>query len=214
MKWKDFIINHCLKQPYTLKIKNNLKLAKENHIICPKPQQLFRCFKYFDIEETKVVILGQDPYHTKDAANGLCFSVDNNYKPLPPSLLNIFKALDFDLKVKKTDGDLEPWATQGVLLLNTVLTVNMNQPNSHKAFGYDEMMMDIFDQLSKVKNVVYMLWGRQAQSYLKYINTAQNLILMSPHPSPLSAHLGFIENKHFSQANEYLIKNNRKPIKW
>ncbi|KEZ24122.1 uracil-DNA glycosylase [Ureaplasma diversum] len=214
MKWKDFIINHCLKQPYATKILNNLKKASQDHIIYPKIEQRFRCFKYFDIEDTKVVILGQDPYHTKDTANGLCFSVDNNYKPLPPSLINIFKALEYDLNIKKVDGDLEPWAKQGVLLLNTVLTVNMNQPNSHKAFGYEEMMVDIFKALSKVKNVVYMLWGKQAQSYLKYINTAQNLILMCPHPSPLSAHLGFIQNKHFSQANQYLIKNNRDPIKW
>ena len=212
MKWKEFIINQT-KQDYLRNIIQKVNTIENHQVVYPLKKQRFRCFNFFDIEQTKVVILGQDPYHTPKMANGLCFSVDlgNN---LPGSLVNIFKALEYDLQIKRTNPDLSDWAKQGVLLLNTVLTVNAHQANSHKDFGYDQLIKNAFIELKKQKHVVYLLWGKQAMSYIDLIDKDHNLILCAPHPSPLSAHRGFLICKHFSACNDYLIKHFRTPIKW
>nr|WP_318032066.1 uracil-DNA glycosylase [Ureaplasma urealyticum] len=178
MKWKEFIINQT-KQDYLRNIIQKVNTIENHQVVYPLKKQRFRCFNFFDIEQTKVVILGQDPYHTPKMANGLCFSVDlgNN---LPGSLVNIFKALEYDLQIKRTNPDLSDWAKQGVLLLNTVLTVNAHQANSHKDFGYDQLIKNAFIELKKQKHVVYLLWGKQAMSYIDLIDKDHNLILCSP----------------------------------
>ncbi|WP_031488925.1 uracil-DNA glycosylase [Ureaplasma canigenitalium] len=213
MKWQEYISKE-IEKTYFKKIMEKVNELSHGKEIIPDCSMMFNCFNYFSINETKVVILGQDPYPNKDHSNGLCFSVSKKVKTLPPSLLNIFRALEYDLGIKRDNPDLSDWAMQGVLLLNTVLTTNINERNSHKNVGYDEFIANILNELSKVKNVVYFLWGKKACSYEKLIDSENNLILKSVHPSPLSFYRGFLFNKHFSAANDYLFKNKRKVIKW
>lgn len=168
-----------------------------------------------NLNKTKVVIIGQDPYHNDNQAHGLAFSTLDT--KLPPSLKNIFKELHNDLNIEvPTHGNLTQWHNQGVLLLNTILTVRKNQPNSHKNKGWEQFTNNIISELNTSKeNLVFLLWGTQAHKVEKLINKEKHLILKSGHPSPLSANQGkWFNNKHFSKTNQYLIDNKIKPIDW
>ena len=164
----------------------------------------------------KVVILGQDPYPTRGHAHGLCFSVEENVKPFPKSLVNIFKEIESDLgQVFPENGSLVRWAEQGVLLLNAVLTVEEGKPDSHARKGWEQLTDAIITALNNNNdNVVYLLWGSKAQEKASQVDSAKNLILKTVHPSPLSAYRGFFGCKHFSKTNEYLLKNRKSPIIW
>ncbi len=184
--------------------------------VFPAQSDVFNAFTLTQPENLKVVILGQDPYHGTGQAHGLSFSVQNDLK-IPPSLRNIYKELCSDISHFKPPqhGNLSQWAKQGVLLLNTVLTVEEGQANAHKNKGWeiftDKVIMQISEQLT---GVVFLLWGKPAQQKIKLIDTSKHDILTSSHPSPLSAHRGFLGCRHFSQANDLLIENGRQPINW
>lgn len=184
--------------------------------IFPKGKEIFRAFDACPFEQTKVVILGQDPYPTPGHAHGLCFSVEQNVRPLPKSLKNIYKEIEEDLGIPFHEhGDLNRWAEQGVLLLNSVLTVRSGQPDSHKNKGWELFTDAVIRALSDRKeHVVYLLWGSKAIRKAENVNRANNYILTAPHPSPLSAHRGFFGSKHFSKANEYLKSKGRDEIQW
>lgn len=195
-------------------ILNQLDTLYQSKTIYPDKQSIFACFNFFNIKDTKVVIIGQDPYYKPNQANGLAFSVNEHVK-LPKSLINIFKELQNDLNIKRTNGNLADWAKQGVLLLNESLTVEANKPMSHKYLNWSKITDFVIQYLNQhVKHVVYILWGNQAISKKQLIDPDNNLVLTSSHPSPLSAHVSFFGSKPFSRANNYLIANNSKPIKW
>ena len=197
-----------------ISILNQLETLYQAKTIYPDKQNIFSCFNFFNIEDTKVVIIGQDPYYKPNQANGLAFSVNDNVK-LPKSLINIFKELQSDLNIKRTNGNLTDWAKQGVLLLNESLTVEANKPMSHKYLNWCKITDFVIKYLNQhVKHVVYILWGNQAISKKQLIDLNNNLVLTSSHPSPLSAYVSFFGSKPFSKTNNYLIKNNREPIKW
>lgn len=184
--------------------------------VYPKPQDIFKAFWLTPFSKVQVVILGQDPYHGVNQAHGLCFSVPENVK-VPPSLQNIYKEIQDDLGVEKdfAVGNLEHWAKQGVLLLNAILTVVANTPTSHREKGWEEFTDMIIKTISdKRENVVFMLWGNFARSKKTLIDGSKHLILEAPHPSPFSAHSGFLGCKHFSKCNEYLQKFGKKAIEW
>lgn len=189
---------------------------KEEGSIFPAKDELLKAFRMSPPEEIKVVILGQDPYPTKGYANGLCFSVNENIKPFPKSLKNIFSEIEDDLGIPTPEnGNLERWAKQGVLLLNNVLSVVEGKPDSHAKKGWEQFTSAAIHYLGKEKEeVVYLLWGSKAQEKAMTINENRNLILKSVHPSPLSAYRGFFGCKHFSKANDYLITNGKNPINW
>ena len=176
---------------------------------------IFNALKYVAYEDVKVVILGQDPYHGRGQAHGFSFSVKEDV-PIPPSLLNIYKELRDDLGLFIPDnGNLTKWAKQGVLLLNTVLTVREKSPNSHKDRGWEKLTDRIIALLNqREKPIVFILWGANARSKTKLINNRRHLILTSAHPSPLSAYRGFFESKVFSKTNKFLRDNNMKEIDW
>ena len=183
--------------------------------IYPNPKKVLNAFDSTPFDKVKVVIIGQDPYHGPGQAHGLSFSVKSNTK-IPPSLMNIYKELNSDLDIAiPSTGNLQSWADEGVLLLNTILTVEANQANSHKGLGWEKFTkatIRVVDQ--ELKNIVFMLWGKQAQSFSSMIDENRHHILSAPHPSPLSAHNGFVGCKHFSKANEYLKKSSKAPINW
>lgn len=182
--------------------------------VYPAPINIFNAFNLCPLDQVKVVIIGQDPYHEPGQAHGLCFSVQDGIS-LPPSLQNIYKEIENDLRRKSiTNGDLTKWAEQGVLLLNSTLTVRAHAAASHAGHGWEQFTDSVIRALSKRKNLVYLLWGSYAQKKAKIINQDENLILKSVHPSPLSAHRGFFGNHHFSNTNEYLIAHGKKPINW
>ena len=203
------------------KIKNDLDniLSKLDVLyttktIYPKKEEIFKCFNYFNVNQTKVVIIGQDPYYNPNQANGLSFSV-NDFCPLPKSLINIFKELENDLNIKRTNGNLSDWATQGVLLLNGSLSVEAFKPMSHNYLNWNKITDFVIKYLNQnTKNVVYILGGNYAIQKANFIDKTNNLVLTSSHPSPLSAHVSFFGSKPFSKTNDYLIKHNLKPIKW
>lgn len=184
-------------------------------VIYPPTEQVFNAFKYTEFADVKVVILGQDPYHGVNQAHGLAFSVNKN-TAIPPSLKNIYKEIAEDIGVlPPTHGDLTHWAEQGVLLLNTVLTVQANQANSHRNQGWEVFTDAVIKSLNDAKQpIVFLLWGSAAQQKATLINTDKHTILTAPHPSPLSAYRGFFGCKHFSRTNETLISNGQKPIIW
>lgn len=190
--------------------------AVSPNAIFPSQELIFRAFDLCPLPEVKVVILGQDPYPTKGHAHGLCFSVEEHVRPFPKSLLNIFKEIESDLGQPFPDnGSLMPWASQGVLLLNTTLTVREGQAESHARKGWEQFTDAVLTKLSQERqNVVYMLWGNKAQEKAKMLDEKTSLILQAPHPSPLSAYRGFFGSKHFSQANTYLIQKGVKGIDW
>lgn len=191
-------------------------LAEEyrRRTVYPDMHDIFNALKYTAYEDVKIVILGQDPYHGKGQAHGLCFSVKPDM-PAPPSLENIFKELESDVGVKNSSPYLVNWAKQGVLLLNTVLTVREGQPNSHKGKGWELLTDSIISKLNQREEpVVFILWGGNARSKKPLIFMPQHSILECPHPSPLSAYAGFFGCRHFSKANEFLSRRGVEPIDW
>jgi uracil-DNA glycosylase len=184
--------------------------------ILPKTNEWFSALNSTPLEQTKVVIIGQDPYPTPGHAHGLCFSVQPNVKPLPKSLLNINKELADDLGVdNQHTGYLQPWAEQGVLLLNAVLTVEAGQANSHQNKGWEKFTDAIINTVNKnTEHTVFILWGAYAQKKGKMIDPNKHLVIESPHPSPLSAYRGFFGSKPFSKTNVYLKQRNKTPIDW
>lgn len=183
--------------------------------VYPSGANIFNAFAHCPFEKVKVVLIGQDPYHEPGQAHGLCFSVQEGI-PFPPSLVNIFKEITSDLgKPTPPNGDLTRWADQGVLLLNATLTVRAHAAGSHQRKGWETFTDAVIHRLNEErKHLVYMLWGSYAQKKGECIDAQRNLILKSPHPSPLSAHRGFFGNKHFSQTNDYLIASGQTPIDW
>ncbi len=196
-------------------IQEKLKIEQAQQNIFPKHDDIFNAFNSTPLKEVKVIILGQDPYHGKGQAHGLSFSVPNNTK-IPPSLRNIFKELKTDLNLTTPkSGNLEKWTTQGVLLLNSTLTVREKEAGSHQKIGWENFTDSIITKLSKEKsNLVFLLWGAFAQKKATLIDTNKHHILTAAHPSPFSAYRGFFGCKHFSKTNKILIKNNQKPINW
>lgn len=195
-----------------LTIREELKLGK---IIYPNSKQVLTAFNTTPFYNVKVVIIGQDPYHNPGQAHGLSFSVPEGVD-IPPSLRNIFKELNNDLNIEiPKHGNLINWAKQGVLLLNSSLTVEANKPMSHSKIGWHTFTDNVIKCLSNEReHLVFLLWGKFAQGKEVFIDRSKHLILMSAHPSPLSAHHGFIGNKHFSVTNQYLISNKIEPIDW
>ncbi|NAW50241.1 uracil-DNA glycosylase [Elizabethkingia argentiflava] len=186
---------------------------KERQCFPPK-NKIFRALELTSFEEVEVVIIGQDPYHNDGQANGLCFSVSEGV-PAPPSLKNIFKELQEDLHISRTQKELDDWAGQGVLLLNATLTVQAHQPNSHKDLGWESFTDYIIQQISEKKeNVVFVLWGAFAQKKAALIDDSKHYILTSSHPSPFSVYRGFFGSKPFSKINEYLRSKHKKTIVW
>ncbi len=185
-------------------------------VIYPPQQDVFNALKFTPLESVKVVILGQDPYHGAGQAHGLCFSVLPGVKT-PPSLVNIYKELatDIDGFVIPEHGTLTSWAEQGVLLLNTVLTVEQGKAHSHAKWGWETFTDAVIDAVNRhQQGVVFLLWGSHAQKKGKHIDTSKHHVLSAPHPSPLSAHRGFLGCKHFSQTNQLLSSQNKSPINW
>ena len=180
----------------------------------PPKNQIFRAIELTPFEEVKVVIIGQDPYHNDNQANGLCFSVSDKVKA-PPSLKNIFKELEDDLGIKKTSNELEMWAKQGVLLLNATLTVRAHEANSHKDLGWEQFTDFIIKEISdKKENVVFVLWGAFAQKKAGLIDASKHFIIQSAHPSPFSVHKGFFGSRPFSKINQFLKEKGKEPINW
>lgn len=211
----DEILKNEFSSEYYLKLRHFLKHEYSHYKIYPPATEIFNALKYTPFSETKVVILGQDPYHGEKQAHGLCFSVQNG-TPLPPSLQNIYKELHDDLGIPPSkSGDLSSWAKQGVLLLNTSLTVRAGIANSHRGQGWeiltDNIIKIINDQAS---GVVFILWGANARAKKAFITNKSHLILESPHPSPLSAYNGFFGCRHFSKANAFLTVNGKSAIDW
>ena len=214
--WLKFIEPEFDKE-YMKDIKKSILNFKESgKIIYPKNNEIFNAINLTDFEKTKVIIIGQDPYHGPGQAHGLSFSVKDGVRP-PPSLMNIFKEIESDLsiKVEKENGNLTRWAKQGVLLLNSLLTVEKGKPLSHKELGWETLTDKIIEVLNlNKKDLVFILWGSHARSKKYLISQNENLIIESAHPSPLSAHRGFIGSKPFSRTNDFLIKSNMRPINW
>ena len=180
----------------------------------PPKNQIFRAIELTPFEEVKVVIIGQDPYHNDNQANGLCFSVSDKVTA-PPSLKNIFKELEDDLGIKKTSNELEMWAKQGVLLLNATLTVRAHEANSPKDLGWEKFTDFIIKEISdKKENVVFVLWGNFAEKKAGLIDTSKHFIIQSVHPSPLSARKGFFGSRPFSKINQFLEEKGKEPINW
>jgi uracil-DNA glycosylase len=192
-----------------------LEQENKNHTIYPDLKYIFSALNLTPFQQTKIVIIGQDPYHGYKQANGLCFSVKDGIKK-PPSLLNIFKEIKSDLSIKTPEsGNLEYLAKQGVLLLNTSLTVRAQNANSHQNIGWEKFTTHVIKTISEKKqNVIFLLWGNFAQKKEELIDQKKHFILKASHPSPFSAYRGFFGCKHFSKSNEILIKTKQKPIEW
>ncbi|MDO5759615.1 MAG: uracil-DNA glycosylase [Bacteroidota bacterium] len=202
-------------KPYFEQIVAKVKQAYKTTRVFPKGSLIFNAFNLCPFDKVKVVILGQDPYHEQGQAHGLAFSVMEGVS-LPPSLQNIYKEIENDLSISPSlSGDLSRWAKQGVLLLNSTLTVEEHKAGSHQNFGWEEFTDNVISLLSKKKeHLVFILWGSFAQKKEKFIDKNKHLILSSVHPSPLSAYRGFFGNKHFSSTNNYLTSLGKKPIVW
>ncbi|MCI8991575.1 MAG: uracil-DNA glycosylase [Eubacterium sp.] len=204
------------KKPYYRELYQFVRQEYNSKVIYPPADDIFNALHLTPLKDVKVVILGQDPYHEVNQAHGLCFSVLPSQKEIPPSLQNIYKELQDDLGCRiPNNGYLEKWAKQGVLLLNTVLTVRAHQANSHRGRGWEQFTDAILEAVNqKDEPVVYMLWGKPAQSKIPMLTNPKHLILKAPHPSPLSAFRGFFGCRHFSQANEFLEQNGVTGIDW
>lgn len=211
----DEILKDEFKKDYYLKIREFLKVEYSTRQIFPSMYDIFNALKYTSFGGTRVVILGQDPYHELGQAHGLSFSVLKGVK-IPPSLVNIYKELNSDIGMKiPNHGELTSWAKQGVLLLNATLTVRQGMANSHQNIGWAVFTDEIIKKLNQSSNpIVFILWGGNARSKKKYITNPLHLIIESAHPSPLSAYNGFFGSKPFSRANDFLIKNGFSPINW
>lgn len=210
----DKILEEEMNKEYFLNIKNFIKEERTKKIIFPSKEDLFKAFKLTEFDKIKVVIIGQDPYHGENEAMGLCFSVRKGIA-MPPSLRNIFKELEDDLGIKRTDTDLTDWANQGIFLLNTVLTVEKDKANSHKDIGWQEFTDFVIKEINDKKdNVIFVLWGGQAQKKKSLITNKSHYIIESAHPSPLSVYRGFFGSKPFSKINNYLKSKNIEEIKF
>lgn len=211
----DKILADEWQKPYYRKLHDFLKVEYKTHRIFPDMYDIFNALKYTSFSDTKVVMIGQDPYHEYGQAHGLCFSVKEGIK-LPPSLLNIFKELRDDIgKEIPQSGDLSHWAKQGVLMLNTVLTVREGLANSHKGMGWEQFTDRVILELNRKQTpVIFLLWGAHAQKKAELITNPLHRKLMCPHPSPLSASRGFLGCRHFSKTNAILKENGMKEICW
>ena len=211
--WDNVLAEEYNKE-YFLKIKDRVRSEYHSKTIFPPAKEVFKAFRMTPYKDTKVVILGQDPYHGVGEANGLCFSVNEGIK-MPPSLNNIYKELYDDLGIKRTTTDLSDWAKSGVLLLNSVLTVEKDKPASHKLIGWEEFTDNVIKKLNeKEAPMVFILWGNFAKSKAKYITNPKHLIIASAHPSPFSVNYGFYGSRPFSRTNEFLKQNGMKEIAW
>lgn len=213
--WKE-ILKEEFNSPYFANLVAFVKNAYRSGIVYPPGSQIFEAFNRTPFDKTKVVILGQDPYHGANQAHGLCFSVQPEVQ-VPPSLVNIYKELEQEYKTSflNRNGDLRHWADQGVLLLNATLTVNAGCAGSHQGKGWETFTDAVVRLLAERReHLVFMLWGSYAQRKGAFINRTRHLVLEAPHPSPLSAFRGFIGCGHFKKANEYLVNKGLEPIKW
>ena len=212
--WDDVLAEEFQKE-YYLKLRDFLKEEYSGHTVYPDMYSIFNALKFTPYDQVKAVILGQDPYHEPNQAHGLCFSVNKGIKQ-PPSLVNIFKELKNDLGIEPPDhGNLESWARQGVLLLNTVLTVRAHAANSHKGKGWEIFTDRVIELLNeREKPIVFILWGANAKAKENLITNPNHLIITGAHPSPLSAHNGFWGGNYFSRTNEFLINKGIEPINW
>lgn len=211
--WQEFLQAE-FEQPYFKKLSDFLKQAYQNSTVYPPKQQVFTAFTT-DLNNVKVVILGQDPYHEPGQAHGLAFSVRDNVKT-PPSLVNIYKEInrEYGTPIPKS-GNLKRWQEQGVLLLNNVLTVEAHKAGSHRGYGWEDFTLHCVEYLSKNRpHLVFLLWGRDARNKAKLIDKQKHLVLESAHPSPLSAYNGFFGNNHFKTCNEWLESHNLEAIRW
>lgn len=209
------VLNSSFSASYFSDLCQFLGTELSTQVVFPPTNQIFAAFQASSFQHTQVVIVGQDPYHGVGQAQGLSFSVPSAF-PLPPSLRNIHKELYDDLKVIRRDGDLRAWAIQGVLLLNSVLTVRSGEPGSHAKQGWEKLTEEVIIQLSQRKeSVVFVLWGAYAQKLAKHIDEQKHLVIQAAHPSPLSANRGgFFGTKPFSKINQYLVEMGKEPIDW
>ena len=212
--WKEALKDEFAK-PYFDRLTATVRNDYQHGRVYPPAGRIFAAFDASPFRETKVVIIGQDPYHGAGQANGLAFSV-NPGVPFPPSLRNIFTEVSADTGVPMpASGDLSRWAEQGVLVLNTSLTVRESQPKSHSGIGWEQLTDAAVQAASdKLDGVVFLLWGADAARKRLMIDESRHLVLTSPHPSPLSAHRGFFGNHHFTRANEYLVSHGKTPVEW
>ena len=214
--WRTALLDQW-QMPYFTQLTDFVKARYKATTVYPEPNRIFSAFDSCPFNNVKVVILGQDPYHGPGQANGLCFSVNPGVQ-LPPSLVNIFKEIQSDLGVAgpvPENGDLSYLAQQGVLLLNSTLTVEAHKAGSHQGAGWERFTDAVIDKLNSQRTgLVFMLWGSYAINKGRLIDRSKHLVLSSPHPSPLSAYRGFFGNHHFSKANQYLVSIGKEPIKW
>lgn len=212
--WK-IVLKDEFEKTYFRNLTDFVKSEYRTYTVFPPGKLIFSAFEHTPFEKVKVVVIGQDPYHSKGQANGLCFSVADGVQ-LPPSLQNIFKELNDDLGVPVSQsGNLEKWANQGVLLLNATLTVREAQPASHQNKGWEQFTDAVIQKLSVEKqNLVFILWGAYAQKKGAIIDRSKHFIIQSAHPSPLSVYRGFFGSKAFSKTNEFLISIGKKPVRW
>lgn len=213
-EWQE-VLKEEFEKEYFIDLMNFVSYEYKNKVVYPEAKNIFNAFNLCSFNDTKVVIIGQDPYHQPNQAHGLCFSVLDP-TPCPPSLKNIYKEIELDLEIElPTSNDLSRWAKQGVLLINATLTVEANKAGSHQNKGWEEFTDSVINHLAKEKQgIVFLLWGSYAQKKGGFIDETKHLVLKSVHPSPLSAYRGFFGNNHFSQTNNYLISNGKKPIDW
>jgi uracil-DNA glycosylase len=215
--WK-IALQSEFEKPYFIQLTEKVRqlYTERKDFIFPKGSQIFRAFDLCPFDEVKVVILGQDPYPTRGHAHGLCFSVEPDVRPFPKSLNNIFKEIQSDLgQAFAENGNLERWAKQGVLLLNTVLTVEEGKPDSHKGIGWEQFTDAVIQKINaEKKGVVFLLWGSKAIAKSEMIDANKHLVLTAVHPSPLSAYRGFFGCQHFSKTNEFLNSKGLKNINW
>lgn len=213
-EWRE-LLNNAFQAPTFVNLKNFLVEEKKKYRIYPPSTLIFNAFELTPVSKVKVVILGQDPYHGDGQAHGLCFSVPKGVK-IPPSLVNIYKEINRDLNLPIPDhGNLEKWAQQGVLLLNATLTVRANEAGSHQKRGWEEFTDAVIKGISaQCEGVVFLLWGNYAQAKELLVDKSKHMVLKSVHPSPLSAHRGFIGCGHFSATNNYLSSLGKEPIDW
>ena len=213
-EWYEMLKNE-FEKPYFGELKHFLEAEKKQHCVFPPGSLVFESLNCTPISKLKVVLLGQDPYHGNGQAHGLCFSVQKG-TPIPPSLKNIFKEIKSDLNIEQPlHGDLSQWASEGVFLLNTTLTVREGNAGSHQGKGWEIFTDEIIRILSiKKQNLVFILWGKHAQSKLNLIDLSKHFVLQAPHPSPFSAYNGFFGCSHFSKCNHYLEAHDIKPINW
>ncbi|HBN89540.1 MAG: uracil-DNA glycosylase [Rheinheimera aquimaris] len=216
MSWQQ-LLGEEKRQPYFVDTLTQVEQARQaGQVIYPPQSDVFNAFKLTELDNLKVVLLGQDPYHGPNQAHGLAFSVRHGVR-VPPSLQNMYKelALEYPEFVIPAHGCLEDWAKQGVLLLNTVLTVVATQANSHRHLGWEQFTDKVIAQISEhCHGIVFLLWGSHAQKKGRFIDRQRHYVLEAPHPSPLSAHRGFLGCGHFKQANELLVKQGKTPINW